>query len=166
MEMRGFSKISGKVQRKKNPKFSRTAKHAQEQSPAKFLNCHGDRNSKNCELLFNNNKTNGKENKCMVSRTFLCAAISSFNATFSAGISTSIVAHSHLVQLEVVCMSFPGRLSVPTSVHTTKCQKPMWCTTFIIRNYVFFTRRMHAHFRGRSKAQYYIFSGTHEHHSP
>jgi hypothetical protein len=102
----------------------------------------------------------------MVSHTFLCAVISSFNATFSAGISTSIVAHSHLVQLEVVCMSFPGRLSVPTSVHTTKCQKPMWCTTFIIRNYVFFTRRMHAHFRGRSKAQYYIFSGTHEHHSP
>lgn len=124
MVMRGFSKISGKVQRKKNPKFLGTTKHAQEQSHANFLDCHGDRNSKNCELLFNYNKTNGKENKCIVSHTFLCAAISSFNATFSAGISTSVVANTHLVQLEVACMTFPGRLSVHTSVCTTKCQEP------------------------------------------
>ncbi len=95
---------------------ARIVKHTHEQSPTRFLNLHGNRNSKEYKLLFNYSETKGKENCCSV-MYFPCAQQLLAQCSVSASICTCDCAP---IWLKPVCLSFPEKLRV---IYFCSCKK-------------------------------------------
>jgi hypothetical protein len=123
---------------------AKIANHTHEQSPTKFLNLHGNRNSSNYELLFNYSETKGKENCCTVSCNFLVHSNFLLSAALQQVFPLVVVAHCHPFWLKAVYLPFSRKIEHYIHLHVqqnVRIQPDVYA--FLAKSCSFFTRHLH-----------------------
>jgi hypothetical protein len=151
---------------KKRSKFfwivARIVNHTHEQSPTEFLNLHGNRNSKNYELLFNYSETKRKENCRTVSCNFLVHSNFLLSAALQQVFPLVVVAHCHPFWLKAVYLPFSRKIEHYIHLHVQQNVRIQPdAHAFLAKSCSFFTRHLHNPCRRRNKAQsIYMFECT------